>query len=431
MSFPAYQAYQDSGVEWLGRLPSHWVVWQSRRLFSERKERTREGDRQLTASQKLGIVYQEDFIRSEGAQVVQVITGADILKHVEPNDFVISMRSFEGGLEYSAVSGCISSAYVMLIPAGDIHSPFFKYAFKSRVYIQALQATTNLVRDGQALRYGNFCQVPLALPSLGEQRAIAAFLDRETAKIDALVEAQERLIALLKEKRQAVISHAVTKGLDPSAHMKDSGVEWLGQVPAHWEVTRLDRVMSFQSGKAHEPYLDDDGAHLYVSARFVSTQGESVKRCTENLTPAARGDIAMVMSDLPNGRALARAFQITDDASYAINQRVCRLSDFVGHSRFYLYQLNRNEGLLRHDDGVNQTHLSNDEFRKLELCFPPMDEQKTIADYLDRITGQYDALANAAQSAITLLQERRAALISAAVTGKIDVRGLVQTAEAA
>jgi len=251
MSFPRYPNTKPSGVGWLGDVPEHWEIWQSRRLFTLRNERAHESDRQLTASQAHGVIYQEDFIRMEGRRVVEVIKGADILKHVEPNDFVISVRSFQGGIEWCKLQGCISSAYVMLVPCERIHGPFYSYLLKSVLYIQALQTTSNLVRDGQALRFNNFTQVDLPLPPLSEQSAISSFLDHETGKIDVLVEEQRRLIALLKEKRQAVISHAVTKGLNPHAPMKPSGVEWLGDVPKHWEVKRIRHFAEVLPGKVY------------------------------------------------------------------------------------------------------------------------------------------------------------------------------------
>ncbi|MFA5652737.1 MAG: restriction endonuclease subunit S [Desulfomonilia bacterium] len=207
---------KDSGVEWLGEVPEGWEVIQSRRLFSQRKDRAHGSDKQLTASQKYGVIYQEDFMALEGQKVVQVIHGADILKHVEPNDFVISMRSFQGGIEWCGLVGSISSAYVMLIPGEFVSAEFFRYLFKSRTYIQALQSTTNLVRDGQALRFENFSLVDLPLLPLPEQRTIAAFLDHETGKIDALIEEAQRAIELMKERRTALISAAVTGKIDVS-----------------------------------------------------------------------------------------------------------------------------------------------------------------------------------------------------------------------
>lgn len=173
---------KDSGVEWIGQIPAHWEMSQSRWLFSLRKDRALPDDEQLTASQEMGIVYQKDYME-QGSRVVQVITGTDILKHVEPNDFVISMRSFQGGIEWSGLRGKISSAYVMLIPNEEkVHSPFFKWLLKSDKYICALQSTSNLVRDGQALRYNNFRQVDLPIVPLDEQKEIADYLSRAFLK---------------------------------------------------------------------------------------------------------------------------------------------------------------------------------------------------------------------------------------------------------
>ena len=159
--------------------------------------------------------------------------------HVEPDDFVISMRSFQGGLEWCRYTGSTSFHYVPVTPIKNVVPSFFAHLLKSASYISALRSTTNLIRDGQEIRYSNFVQAPLPVVPKQEQLAIASFLDRETANIDALIAEQQRLIELLQEKRQAVISHAVTKGLSPDAPMKDSGVEWLGEVPEHWQVRKF------------------------------------------------------------------------------------------------------------------------------------------------------------------------------------------------
>jgi type I restriction enzyme S subunit len=256
-----------------------------------------------------------------------------------------------------------------------------------------------------------------------EQTAIATFLDRETAKIDALIAEQQRLIELLQEKRQAVISHAVTKGLNPDALMKDSGIEWLGEVPEHWTLTRLDRISDFVNGKAHEPHVSDDGQFICVTSRFISTNGEAVRLCAENLTPAVRDDILMVMSDLPNGRALARTFHVQDERDYAINQRVCAIRPTGASPRYLAFMLDRNPWFLQNDDGLNQTHLSVSDFRKMPIVLPPQGDQDAIAQRLDSLVAISAHLIAHAETCITLLQERRAALISAAVTGQIDVRG--------
>jgi len=208
---------KPSGVEWLGEVPAHWGVVQSRRLFKVRNEPAHEADRQLTASQKHGVLFQSEFVELEGRRVVEVIKGADSLKHVEPNDFVISMRSFQGGIEWCKLRGSISWHYVMLTPVQSVHGPFFAYVLKSAGYIQALRATTDLIRDGQELRYSHFVQVDLPLVPMEEQASIALFLDRETAKIDALTAEAQLAIELLQERRTSLISAAVTGQIDVRA----------------------------------------------------------------------------------------------------------------------------------------------------------------------------------------------------------------------
>ncbi len=205
---------KPSGVPWLGKIPEHWEVVPSKALFRHRRERVREGDEILTASQAHGIVNRATFMATEGRRVMQAITGLDILKHVEPNDFVISMRSFQGGLEWSRVRGAISSAYVTLVPGASVCPQYFAHVLKSRAYISALRRTSDLVRDGQALRFANFGQVPLALIPLDEQQATAEFLDRTIAGISAVASRLEREIELLREYRIRLSADVVTGKLD-------------------------------------------------------------------------------------------------------------------------------------------------------------------------------------------------------------------------
>lgn len=202
---------KNTGVAWCPQIPEHWNVINPKALFSLRKDKAREGDRQLTASQKKGIMYQDEYMESEGVRVVVVQKDFDILKHVEPDDFVISMRSFQGGLEYSELSGCISSAYVMLIPNKEkVYSPFYKWFFKSSKYINAIQSTSNLVRDGQAMRYSNFAQVPLLDIPMEEQQKIAEYLSEKCAEIDALIAKKEAFVEEMEAYKKSLIYEYVT-----------------------------------------------------------------------------------------------------------------------------------------------------------------------------------------------------------------------------
>lgn len=202
---------KESGIEWLGSTPSNWQVRYPKYLFALRKERARTEDVMLTASQNYGMIPQEHFITKEAYSPVPVEKGHDILKHVEPGDFVISMRSFQGGLEYSRVRGKMSSAYIALYPISDnSDSSYYRWLFKSPRYIEGLQSTTNLVRDGQALRYANFLQLWLPVPPIDEQQHIAAYLDEKCAQIDRAVAVKQAIIADLKAYKQSLIYEVVT-----------------------------------------------------------------------------------------------------------------------------------------------------------------------------------------------------------------------------
>ncbi|WP_313057656.1 restriction endonuclease subunit S [Stutzerimonas nitrititolerans] len=436
--FPKYPEYKNSGHEWVGEIPSHWYVYRSKNIFSERNVKALESDEQLTASQKYGVIPQRLFSELEGQKVMQVILGRDILKKAEVNDFVISMRSFQGGLEFCSYSGAVSSAYVPLYANREIDNRFFKHLFKSVSFISALQNTSNLVRDGQALRYNNFVQLSLPFPSLNEQRTIGAFLDHETARIDALIEDQQRLIELLKEKRQAVISHAITKGLDPTVPMKDSGVEWLGEVPAHWKVSKLGHYAQILTGfpfpSASFSHDESDvrllrGANIGVgSLKWIDTVYWELNEGDElSSYLMTEGQIVLGMDRpwISEGMRIARVTQ--DDMPCLLLQRVAAITPNAGINDEYLYCLLASELFKAYVEpdltGVSVPHISPEQILSFQIPVPHIDEQRKISRFIKDQLDQMSALFQQASESVELLQERRAALISAAVTGKIDVRG--------
>jgi type I restriction enzyme S subunit len=435
MKLKPYPSYKDSGVEWLGKVPVHWEIWQSRRLFDQRKDRAFEGDEQLTASQKYGVIPQKEFMAREDQKVMQVLTNAEILKHVEPGDFVISMRSFQGGIEWCGYSGCVSSAYVPLIPTRNICSDYFRHLFKSCTYIQALQSTSNLVRDGQALRFENFVKVLLPKIPLGEQASIATFLDRETAKLDTLIAKQAKLIELLKEKRQAVIFHAVTKGLDSYVPMKDSGVMWLGEVPAHWEVKRVSHIADLITGFAFpsEKFQFDPESGIPLIRGDNVTEGSlrwgdkgrywpsDVNFDPRYLLDA--NDIVIQMDGSKVGKNWALIGE--SDLPALLVQRVTRVR-VKGAIPKFVYSLFANAIFSGYVEQVKTDpaipHITMKNIGDYWIPLPPPEEQKSIIAHLDQETSKIDLLIKKAQRSIELAKEHRIALISHAVTGKIDVR---------
>lgn len=428
MSAPATTAVGgERRVRWLDSIPPDWTVVPSKWLFSHTKERARYEDEQLTASQDDGVIPQAEFMRRAGRQVMQVLLNREILKHVERDDFVISMRSFQGGLERSWAQGCISSAYVVLRPGPEVHVPFFAHLFKSTAYIQALQATSNLVRDGQALRFDNFCMVHLPRVPLPTQRAIAAFLDRKTAAIDALIEKKQKLLDLLAEKRAALINQAVTKGLDPSVPMKDSGVPWIGEIPAHWEVMPLRLRARVVDCKHRTPTYVEHGfplvsttevkpgrLDLSVVTRLVDD--DDFDEMTENRRPR-RGDLIY-----SRNASLGAAAYVDTDEPFAMGQDVVLItaeSDLLYLSQF----LNSQVGMTQVElacIGSTFKRLNVSHIKQIQVCVPPPDEAKRIAAHVDEHDRHQTVLRQRLTGHVDRLQEYRQALITAAVTGQLD-----------
>ena len=288
-------------------------------------------------------------------------------------------------------------------------------------------------------------QVRFAFPTTEEQTAIAAFLDRETAKIDALVAEQEKLIALLQEKRQAVISHAVTKGLDPNVPMKDSGVEWLGEVPAHWAVGNCGFYLRLLSGFAFPSsgFTDDDSAHRLLRGANVGvsrlkwddtvywqrSEGDGLDDYE-----MVEGDLVIGMDRPLIGDGMRVAKVTAQDLPSLLLQRVASLK--VGNKLHpdYLHYLLASEMFIAHcspeTTGVSVPHISPDQINKFVIPIPPMSEQLAIVNDVKRLLAEFGGLIAESEIAVGLLQERRTALISAAVTGQIDVRGLAGSANA-
>lgn len=199
---------------WMVNIPAHWKMIPSKRVFVEGKERRRDEDVSATASQKYGIISQEEYMRREGRRIVVANQGLDNWKHVDPGNFVISLRSFQGGIELCEITGCVTWHYVVLLPQEMVCTQYFKWLLKSKSYIKALQGTSEFIRDGQDLRYSNFVKVDLPLIPLEEQKAIADYINVEVAKIDNVLPSFQKEIDLLREYRTRLISDVVTGQID-------------------------------------------------------------------------------------------------------------------------------------------------------------------------------------------------------------------------
>ena len=412
-----YPAYKDSGVEWLGKIPAHWEVKRLKYAITLNPAPTEVRNRgeslevsfvpmeaigeygglELTTTKLVGEVYTGYTYFREGDVVVAKITPC-----------------FENG------KGAVATGLVNEIAFGttELHVLRVKES-TDRQFLFYLSMGDAFKRLGEAEMYGAGGQkrVPDSfvrnlmhpLPPLPEQRAIAAFLDRETAKIDALVAKKERLIELLQEKRTALISHAVTKGLDPDVPLKDSGVEWLGEIPAHWEVKQLRWAITFQRG--HDLPSDDreEGDVPLVSSSGISSTHSKAIAKAPGIVTGRYGTIGQ--------------FYLINQSYWPLNTTLYSIDLHGNEPRFLLYMLIHMSPLfLLHSIKSAVPGVDRNDVHADHTAVPHLSEQRAIAAFLDRETAQIDSLIAKVQEAISRLKELRTALISAAVTGKIDVR---------
>lgn len=419
-----YAQHRSTGVYWLPQVPSHWEIMRSKHVFAERTELARVGDVQLSATQAYGVIPQAEFERRVGRRVVRISMHLDKRSHVEKGDFVISMRSFQGGLERAWASGAIRSSYVVIRPARELDLGYFTHLFKSQPYIKALQSTGNFIREGQDLTFGNFSRVDLPLPPKDEQIAIGQFLDHVNRRIELFIRAKKKLIALLNEQRQAIVLRAVTRGLDPNVQLKDSGVPWLGRIPAHWDVRRskyLFREVDSRSPRGEETHLSMSQKHGLVPSsslterRFMSASYAGGKLCEP-------GDL--VLNRL---KAHLGVFALAPQAG-VISPDYTVLRPIAAMAPKYFEAVYRTPAcrvvLRQRAKGIVQGfwRLYTDDFYDIAMPVPPTEEQEMIVDGLaQELVGVQTALAQTERE-IALMSEYRTRLIADVVTGHLDVR---------
>jgi type I restriction enzyme S subunit len=418
---------KDSGIEWIGEIPEGWRTINPKALFTQRKDKAQKGERQLTSSQQYGILYQDDYMELTGSKVVTVEKDFDILKHVEAGDFVISMRSFQGGLEYSTKSGAISSAYVMLVPNLELVYPrFYRWLLKSSVYIDALQRTTNMVRDGQAMRYSNFAQVRLFTLPLDEQKSRADFLDLECSSIDKILFKTRSSIEEYKKLKQAVITQAVTKGVRGEREMKDSGVEWIGEIPAEWSVQRIKTIFSIRNERNYLPLEQVNLISLYTDKGVV--QHCDIEKTTGNKASNADGYKKVYPNDMIVNiilcwmGAIGRSnYAGVTSPAYDVYVPSSKIECKFYH--YYFRTLGFSGDCYKNGRGIMamRWRTYSDQFRSIKVVVPPLEEQKEIVGYLDAKCAEIDGLIAKKEQLAKELEGYKKSLIYEVVTGKREV----------
>lgn len=445
MSLPRYPEYKDSRISWLGQVPAHWELTRLKFIATVQTGIAKGKDN--SGKDTIEVAYLRVANVQDGYLALDDIATIDIplqdlpRYRLRPGDVLMNEggdfdKLGRGHIWRGEIEDCIHQNHVFAVRPHAVSSEWLNRITSSDYaqfyFMSRSKQSTNLA----SISSTNVMELPVLLPSHQEQTAIAMFLDRETTKIDALIAEQGKLLNLLAEKRQATISHAVTKGLNADVPMKDSGIEWLGEVPAHWDVRRISSVSTKITNGFVGPTRDilkESGVrylqslHIkqnrilfetpyYVDQEWSNEHSKSILREGDVLIVQTGdiGQVAVVTEEFSgcNCHALIIISPVLKELSGAWLSQVLN-SSFGFHS------------LLSIQTGALHPHLNCGNVKELYVPVPPLQEQSEILSHLGIEISQMDMLTEQASRSITLLKERRSALISAAVTGKIDVRGAV------
>ncbi len=425
-----YPAYKDSGVPWLGDIPSAWTIARNGGLFGQRNDTGHPTLPILEVSLKTGVRVRnfDDTGRK------QVMSDRGKYKRAAAGDLAYNMmRMWQGAAGIAPVDGLVSPAYVVARPFPGVNSDYFARLFRTDAYMSEVDKYSHgIVKDRNRLYWEEFKQMPSPRPPSGDQAAIVRFLEYVDRRIRRYIHAKQKLIKLLEEQKQVLIHRAVTRGLDPNVRLKPSGVEWLGDLPEHWGVVALRHRYSQSLGKM----LDSKtitGSHSLPYLRNTDVQWDQINTQdlpTMDIAPAEYGRYSVQRGDLLvcEGGEVGRCALWSDELPVCGFQKALhrlRPRNAVHDvPRFMYYALRSAAKGSAFDDGHLSTiaHLTGDKLRAHRFPFPPVGEQEALVSFLDVALKQVGRATSVAHREIALLREYRTRLIADVVTGKLDVR---------
>ena len=400
-----YDKYKDSGIAWIGEIPEHWELRKGKNLFKLRNSKGNNNAILLAATQKYGMIPQSQV---EGVVQVKQNTDLNTFKTVHKNDYVISLRSFQGGFEMSEYEGVCSPAYQVFYSTKPCCNYFFKYMFKSYGFVSQINAFTLGIREGKNIQYEDFSLMKLPLPTIQEQQSIATYLDQKCSEIDELITLQEEMITKLQSYKQSVITEAVTKGLDKNVPLKDSGIEWIGEIPEHWKITKIQYLAQLKSGyNLTTEEIKDSGLYPVYGGNGI--RGYYDKYFLE-------GDYVLI------GRqgALCGNINYSTGKSWATEHAVVCYPKTKYITKWF-GELLRVMNLNQYSLAAAQPGLAVERIKLLPIPIIPLSEQQSIANYLDQKCSEIDELISIKQQKIEKLKDYKKSLIFECVTGKRKV----------
>ncbi|HJX11332.1 MAG TPA: restriction endonuclease subunit S [Candidatus Binatia bacterium] len=408
-----YPKYKESGLPWIGSVPEHWSQRRMKFLFTERVQKGFPDEPLLAATQTKGVIRKEDY----GTRTVTAQKDFHLLKLVEPGDFVISLRSFEGGIEAAHTRGIISPAYTVLAPKPEACRTYFTRFFKSSDFIRSLSLFVTGIREGQNIDYERLSRAFMPLPPVNEQKMIGRFLDHTNRRLERTIRAKRKVIALLNEQKQAIIHRAVTRGLDPNDPLKPSGIPWLGDIPKHWEVSRVKNeftclnprripLSSVERGKMTA------GLYDYYGASGVIDKVDNFL-FDDDLLLIAEDGANLVLRNLPLAIIARGKFWVNNHA-HILKPKRGSLEYLAG----FMETLNYQPWI----SGAAQPKLTKNGLMSIAIAVAPPTEQPAIVEHFIEKTAPLCNAISRTEREIALLREYRTRLVADVVTGKLDVR---------
>lgn len=423
-----YKDMKLSHQDWLNEVPNHWKLVKAKRIFRETSIKNYPDEELLSATQNRGVIPR----RLLDTRVVMPMGNFESFKLVKEGNFVISLRSFQGGLEYSKYQGIVSPAYNVLEEYTGQNRMYFKQLMKSQVFISELQRNVTGIRQGKNIDVNDFKEIVLPIPPRPEQDQVVRYLDHQLAKINKFIKAKKKLIAVLKEQKQAIINEAVTKGLDPNVKMKPSGIEWLGDVPEHWKIVQLKRLAKkIKTGGtpsgADEQFFADEGFNWYTPGDF--TDAVILSNATRQLSALGLKEVNIfppkTVMMIGIGGTMGKVSLANAESS--CNQQINAISCGKEIQPEFLVQYLRaaKPHIFATAKYTTLPILNQEETKKILVPLVPIDEQEKIISFINQKTVVFDNSIKKLENELQLINEYKNSLISDVVTGKVDVRNIV------
>ncbi len=426
---------KDNGVDWIGEIPKTWSRVKGKYMFSQRNDRGNNICLQLLSpTQRYGVIPQTLYEELSGMVAVKLSEKTDYsqLKTIHKDDYCISLRSFQGGFEYSEYEGVVSPAYQVFYATVPIGHGYYKYLFKENCFIEKMNSYTMSLRDGKNIAFADFGNTYIPVPTLEEQEKIAEYLDAQCAELDALSADIEREISLLEEYKRSTITEAVTKGLDPNVEMKECKYEYLGSIPSHWRIVSLKRVCTKISDGTHFSPNTTDSGFPYITAADVHGRGIDYEQCkyisqkdfeklVKNGCRPRKNDVLLVK----DGATTGRVGLMLDDVPCVLLSSVAMMTPskrIIPEYLMYLFVSNVLQHQIRESmAGSAMPRITLTKLNSYQIIDCPLEEQMIIVDFLQSKCEQIDLLITQKQVMLENLKSYKKSLIYEYVTGKKEV----------